>query len=85
MTSFRSIIYRVILVFVVALIVFNLFRRVSGVGNLNFNGMFSSLSDVSASRIEFSIENFQLGGNWGIIDGLRNFINAFATLLGVII
>ena len=85
--SFGRIILHILVWFVVLLIIINLFRRVNGfvVSSFGFDNLLSNLSNFDSLQIRFDIASFQIGGNWGIVDGIRQFFNAFATILGVLI
>lgn len=85
--SLGSIILRIIFVLCVCLLVINLFRRVSGFSNsgFGFSNLMTNLSNSDTMQLSFDISKFQIGGNWGIVDGIRHFFNDFATILGVLI
>lgn len=86
-SSFGRIILHILFWFVVLLIIVNLFRRVNGFAgsSFGFDNLLSNLSNSNSLQIRFDISSFNIGGNWGIVDGLRQFFNAFATILGVLI
>lgn len=86
-SSFGRIMLRILFIFCITLLVVNIFRRVNGFDGSNFGltNLLSNLSSSNSLQIQFDISSFQIGGNWGIVDGIRQFFNAFATILGVLI
>lgn len=86
-SSFGCIILHILFWFVVLLVIVNLFRFVNGFTGSNFGltNLLSNLSNSNSLQIQFDISAFQIGGNWGVVDGIRQFFNAFATILGVLI
>lgn len=86
-SSFGRIILHILFVFVVCLIVINIFRSVNGFAgsSFGFNNLLSNLSRTDTLQLRFDISSFQIGGDWGIVDGVRQFFNAFATIFGVLI
>ena len=86
-SSFGRIIIHILFIFIVCLIFINVFRHVNGFNgsNFGFDNLLSNLSSIKSLQIQFDISSFQIGGNWGIVDGIRHFFNAFATILGVLI
>lgn len=86
-SSFGRIIIHILFIFYVCLIIVNVFRHVNGFSGFSFgfDNLLSNLSSTETLQIKFDISSFQIGGNWGIVDGIRQFFNAFATILGVLI
>lgn len=85
--SLSRILLHILFGFVVVLIIINVFRHVNGFtgSTFGFDNLLSNLSNSNSMQIRFDISAFQIGGDWGIVDGIRRFFNAFATILGVLI
>lgn len=81
----KKVIYRVLFLFLMAVLIVSLFRRILGGNSLTFNGLLDYLSNTQGVSIDINISNFSIGGNWGIVDGLRQFFNIFAKLFGVLV
>lgn len=73
------ILFLIILVRVVSVV------RNGSNSNLSFTGFLSFLSTLNTVQINISYTDFLIGGNWGIIDNLRQFFNVFAGVFGVLI
>lgn len=84
-TGFKRIIISVLFVFLFALLVINLFRRINNGTNVSFNGFLDMLSRSNSFSITVNISDFTINGNWGLIDGLRQFFNVFAQIFGVLV
>lgn len=72
--------------FVIVLII-NLYKSASGQGSVTFTGMLQWLQNFNVGfqvpNLSNAIATFLIRGNWGIVDGLRQFFNLFSTLFGV--
>lgn len=79
---FRSV-FSIIVLFFLFILAVNLFRKINSGSSVSFSAFLEFLGSLDSFTVNFSISDFTIGGNWGIIDGLRNFINVFAYFLGV--
>lgn len=74
------------ILFAIVLIV-NLYKSASGQGSVTFTGMLQWLQNFSVGfqvpNLSNAIGIFLIRGDWGIVDGLRQFFNLFSTLFGV--
>lgn len=86
-SGLSQIILRVIFIFVVSIFIINIFRITnnSNSGFFGFENLLNNLSNSNTIQLRFDISSFTIGGDWGIFDGIRQFFNAFATILGVLI
>lgn len=81
----KKIIYHVLFLFLLVILIISLFRRVLGGSYISFNGFLDYLSSVHGVSVDINISDFSIPGNWGVIDGLRQFFNIFAKMFGVIV
>lgn len=61
-----------------------LWRVRGGQTNLTFTGFLDWLSNLNYVDIDLSFVNMRIGGDWGWFDFMRNFLNIFASVFGVI-
>lgn len=82
-----KIILKILFFISIAIVIVNLFRRVIGGTGLfmGFENFFEQLSNVDSLQINFGVESFIINADWGILNGLKNFINVFAYILGVLV
>lgn len=73
---------------ILILVIVNLFHFSAGTNPVTLN---STLNFLSNSSSEYTILNineminlFTIGGNWGILDGFRIFLNSLGSILGVV-
>lgn len=73
---------------ILILIIFNLYKYAMGKQFVTFTGVLNFLSNIDVGvqvpNLTNCINSFTIQSSWGIIDGLRLFINGLGTLLGVI-
>lgn len=73
---------------ILALIIFNLYKYAMGKEFVTFSGVLNFLSNVDVGvqvpNVTDLIRTFTIQSSWGIIDGLRIFINGLGTILGVL-
>lgn len=80
-----GIVFRLLLVISFLILFIALFWLTRNTANpLTFAGFLEFLSGLNSVDVTFSISQFSISGNWGVLDFLRNFFNVFATFLGVI-
>lgn len=75
----------IFIVLFIFLLVIALIRKLSSAEPLTFTGFLEMLSNAPQVTFNLDLTSFQLGGNWGIFDFLRNVINIFGSILGFII
>ena len=65
----------------------SLFRMLQGlsVSDISFAGFLEFISTAPPFHFSFSINTFHIGGSWGIIDFLREFLNGLGSILGVFV
>lgn len=80
-----KIIVSVLFMFLFAILVINLIRRVNSGVDISFNGFLVMLQSTRGYSITINISDFAIGGSWGVFDGLRQFFNVFANLFGVLV
>ena len=72
-------------IFSTILLIINFSRSVIGSSNVSFSSFLNFLSSIDIFQITINISDFTIPGNWGIIDGLRLFLNVFAQAIGVVV
>lgn len=75
---------RVVFILICALLIANFIRKVSSGADLSFSAFLNWLGNVDYFNMKFNISAWTIGGDWGIVDGLRKFFNMFGNLFGVI-
>lgn len=83
-SSFKFI-FSILSILLCLLLIFSIFKFSFTSSDLSFSSFLNWLGSVNSTSINFSISDFYIYGNWGIIDGLRNFLNIFAQLFAVIV
>lgn len=69
-----------------AILICRVFFKVNGsANNLNFSSFLNFLSNLNSVEVDLSFPDFGIGGSWGAFDFLRNFINLFSRILGVVV
>lgn len=81
---FRSIL-SVLGIVLVTLLILNLVRFFRSAPNVSFAAFLDYLSTVQSFDFSGFIQKFTIGGSWGVVDGLRQFLNVFASLLGFLV
>lgn len=82
--SLGKILLRIVFILCSLLLIANLIRKVSSGADLSFSAFLNWLGNVNYFKINFNISSWTIGGDWGIIDGLRKFFNMFGNLFGLI-
>lgn len=83
--GYNKFIFSIISLILFALIIASIFKKSFSGEDLSFTSFLNWLGDLDSFTINISISDFFIYGNWGILDGLRNFFNIFAQLFGVIV
>lgn len=73
------------LIFFVVLFVRLFWSLRSGSSNLTFAGFLDWFSNLNSLDVNIDVSNFGIRGDWGLLDGLKNFFNIFAKAFGVIV
>ena len=79
----KNIFFVVFGLFVGILLVVNI-TRVS-TNQVTFSSLLSYISNAPRVFTDFTIQDFTIVGSWGILNGLKDFLNLFAQLFGFII
>lgn len=66
----------------IVFLVFAFFKKSQGGSVLSFSSFLDWLSNRSSFKISINISDYFIGGDWGLFDGFRNFLNIFAQLSG---
>lgn len=86
--SFRNvgIVFRIIGLIFLIMIAIAVFWKLRGSNNILITENFLEwLSNLNRLDINLNVENFSIRGDWGVFNGLRNFLNIFTSIFGVII
>ena len=83
-SSMGKMITRVVFIIVAILLILNFARKLRSGADLSFGAFLNWLGNVKSFNINVNISAWSIGGDWGIIDGLRKFFNMFANMFGVI-
>ena len=81
-SSLIHVLFLVLSTFVLILLVVNFFRSANNSTNINISSFLNFISNSNIPHIEFSINSFQIAGEWVILDGLRQFINILGSVFG---
>lgn len=81
--SMGKMIVRVVFIITAVLLILNFSRKLRGGADLSFSAFLNWLGNVKSFDIKLNISAWTIGGDWGIIDGLRKFLNMFGNLFGV--
>lgn len=82
-----NLITAIMLIIISILLGIALFRfAFRGVNNdISFSSFLNWLGNVNSMPINVSITQFNIGGDWGVFEFLRNLLNIFTSLFGVIV
>lgn len=69
----------------VLLLIIALIRNVNGYNHISFSSFLDYLSNSPKVIPLLSISDFTITGSWGLFEFLRNFLNIFTQLFGIII
>lgn len=86
--SFRNVgfVFRIIGLIFLIMIAIAVFWKLRGSDNILITENFLEwLGNLNRLDINLNVENFSIRGDWGIFNGLRNFLNIFTSIFGVII
>lgn len=86
--SFRNVgfVFRIIGLIFLIMIAIGVFWKLRGSDNILITKNFLEwLGGLNRLDINLNVENFSIRGDWGIFDGLRDFLNIFTSIFGVII
>jgi len=82
--SMGKMIARVVFIVVAILLIINFARKLRGGSDLSFSAFLNWLGNIDSFDMRFKVSAWTIGGDWGIVDGLRKFFNMFGNLFGVI-
>lgn len=57
----------------------------SNSSSLTFTGFLDWFSNLNSFDISINVSSYEISGDWGIFNGLKNFFNIFAKAFGVIV
>lgn len=81
-----GVILRLLLLISCFILFIRIFSRLrGGDSSLSFTGFLEFLSNLNSFDINIDLSDFTIGGDWGIIDGLRRFFNIFGYAFGVLV
>ena len=83
-SSLGKMIARVVFIIVALLLIINFARKLYSGTDLSFSSFLNWLGSVDSFGATKIVSPWKIGGDWGIIDGLRKFFNMFGNLFGVI-
>ena len=82
---FLGLFGRFLLVSFCVILLVLLFRRFKNNDNsFGFTGLLEFISQLNSVEVNFSIKDFLITDNWGLLNSLRDFFNSFNTILGVL-
>ena len=79
---------RVPLVFAIifaVLLVIMVVKTASGNPPVTFTSLLEFLSTIERPFVNFSIGDYTITADWGLINGLRDFFNVFMSLVGILV
>ena len=79
-----KMITRVVFIFFAVLLLISFARKLYGGADLSFSAFLNWLGNVDSFGFTKVASPWTIGGDWGIIDGLRKFFNAFGNAIGVL-
>lgn len=86
---YASIFFRILGIILALLLVINVFRNVFNAGSasvqVNFTGLLNSLSSYPQISFTNYLNSYVITADWGLLNGLRNFFNIFAHMIGLIV
>lgn len=80
--SKSSLFLSVVSIFVLILVLVNFVRVIRDGDYLSFTSFLEWLSTIRDFNISFDINSLTTSVNWGIFNGLRDFLNALGTCVG---
>ena len=83
-SSMGKMIARVVFIIVCILLIINFARKLYSGADLSFTAFLNWLGNIDSFNVSFGLSPWHIGGDWGIVDGLRKFFNQFGNVLGVI-
>ena len=77
----------ILLIFVCILLIVNFFRATTEVGSISFYSLLQTFGAANETLIPFTsrLLNITIGGDWGLLNGLRDFFNIFGSIFSVAI
>jgi len=82
----RNILFLVLGIFFTFLLFVALIRNVNGgFTHITFSGLLEYLQNSPTLIPNFAISDFTIISDWGFLDGLRNFLNIFTQIFGLIV
>ena len=79
-----KMIARVVFILVAVLLIINFSRKLYGGADLSFSAFLNWLGGIDSFGATKVVSAWTIGGDWGIVDGLRKFFNMFGNLFGVV-
>lgn len=67
------------------LLVILLVKTASGFEPITFTSLLEFLSSVKKVFVDFSIGDFTITADWGLFDGLRDFLNIPMSMIGIVV
>ncbi len=83
--KFGAMFFAVISLILLALFIFGFSRKLSGGDVVSFSSFLNWLGSVDSFSINVSISDFMIYSSWGAFNFLRDFLNIFAGMFGVIV
>ena len=81
--SMGKMVARVVFIIVAILLIINFARKLRFGADLSFRAFLNWLGNVKSFNIRLNLSAWTIGGDWGIVDGLRKFFNMFGNLFGI--
>lgn len=82
--SMGRMLIRVVFIIFAILLLISFARKLYGGTDLSFSAFLNWLGDVDSFGFYATASPWTIHGDWGIIDGLRKFFNAFGNAIGVL-
>lgn len=80
----RTPLFSIFLIIFVILFLIAFIRFSFNAEPITFSSLLLSLENAPTIDFSFVLDFFQIGGNWGIFDFLRNLLNSFGGVLGLL-
>lgn len=78
-----ALFFRVLFVIICFVLLINIGRILFNGSSVTFSGFLDFVSNTNFSQINVNIRDFTIVSDWGLFNFLKDFINIFASLMGV--
>lgn len=78
-----ALFFRIFFVIICFVLIINIGRILFNGTSVTFSGLLDFVSNSNFSQINVNIQDFVITADWGLFNGFRDFLNIFASLMGV--